>query len=145
MSDDSQVREQYEAYPYPERDPQDEARRLVTGSPSHLLEVNHYVFGGRRDFGRPFRALVAGGGTGDAAIMLAQQLTDAGDAGEVVYVDASEAARRVAEQRASRMYFTSWRRTAPKRLSPDPSPRRYPTFEILTAARSQNHSNPEAQ
>ena len=101
MSDDSQVREQYEAYPYPERDPQDEARRLVTGSPSHLLEVNHYVFGGRRDFGRPFRALVAGGGTGDAAIMLAQQLTDAGDAGEVVYVDASEAARRIAEQPAA--------------------------------------------
>ncbi|MSO93969.1 MAG: class I SAM-dependent methyltransferase [Rhodospirillales bacterium] len=94
------VRAQYEAYPYPARDPRDEAKRLIAGSPSHILEVNHFIFGGRRDFGKPFRALVAGGGTGDAAIMLAQQLADAGGPGEVVYVDVSEASRRIAEARA---------------------------------------------
>jgi len=97
---DEAVRAQYEAYPYPVRDPADEARRLITGSPSHIDELNHYVFGGRRDFTRPFRALVAGGGTGDATIMLAQQLTDAGCPAEVVYVDVSEASRAVAEARA---------------------------------------------
>src|SRR3546814_17629896 len=75
MSD--KVREQYEAYPYPSRDPADEAKRLIVGSPSNLLEINHYLFAGRRDFRTPFRALIAGGGTGDATIMLAQQLADA--------------------------------------------------------------------
>lgn len=96
---------QYEAYPYPARDPRDEAKRLIAGSPSHLAEVNHYLFAGRRDFARPFRALAAGGGTGDAAVMLAQQLADAAepgsDAGEVVYLDVSAAARQVAEARAA--------------------------------------------
>ncbi len=42
------IRRQYEAYPYPARDPADERLRLITGSPSHIDEVNHYVFGGRR-------------------------------------------------------------------------------------------------
>ena len=94
------VHAQYEAYPYPARDPADEAQRLITGSPSHILELNHFVFAGRRDYGRPFRVLVAGGGTGDGAIMLAQQLADADAAAEVVYIDVSEAARAVAEARA---------------------------------------------
>ena len=50
---------------------------------------------------KPFRALVAGGGTGDAAIMLAQQLADAGAAqAEIVYLDWSKASRAVAEARA---------------------------------------------
>ena len=95
------VREQYEAYPYPSRDPAEEKRRLVTGSPSRLAEVNHYLFRGRRDFSRPFHALVAGGGTGDAAIMLAQQLADSGGPGRVTYLDLSEKARGIAEARAA--------------------------------------------
>jgi len=94
------VQAQYEAYPYPARDPRDERKRLIAGSPSHLDEVNHYLFAGRRDFAKPFRALVAGGGTGDAAVMLAQQLSDRAVPGEVVYLDLSVAARRVAEARA---------------------------------------------
>jgi len=97
---DDPVSRQYEAYPYPPRDPADEARRLLAGSPSALGEVNHYLFGGRRDFTRGFRALVAGGGTGDATIMLAQQLSDAGG-GEVVYLDLSTASREIAEARAT--------------------------------------------
>jgi len=97
---DSRLVDQYDAYPYPPRDPADEAKRLVVGSPSQLVEVNHYVFAGRRDFARPFRALAAGGGTGDAAIMLAQQLADAGGAGEVVHLDISRAAQGIAEARA---------------------------------------------
>ena len=60
MTDDP-VAAQYEAYPYPHRDPKDERTRLVTGSPSQLDELAHYLFRGRLDV-RGFRALVAGGG-----------------------------------------------------------------------------------
>src|SRR5712672_1191224 len=94
------VRAQYEALPYPPRDPRDEAIRLVTGTPSHVLEINHYLFSGRLNFVRPFRALVAGGGTGDACIMIAQQLVDRRCPGEVVYLDLSAASRQICEARA---------------------------------------------
>lgn len=94
------VRDQYEAYPYPPRDARDENKRLIEGSPSHLLEINHYVFGGRRDFTLPFRALIAGGGTGDGAIMLAQHLADRGCPAEIIYLDLSNNARSIAEARA---------------------------------------------
>src|SRR5215470_4825183 len=101
--------EQYEAYPYPARDPADESRRLMEGSPSHLLEVNHYLFAGRRDFRQPFRALVAGGGTGDGAIMLAQHLSDRGCPADLVYLDVSTAARAIAEARAQQRKLTNIR------------------------------------
>ena len=78
---DRRLAAQYEAYPYPARDPRDEAKRLVVGSPSHLREVDHWIFGARRPASAPLRALVAGGGTGDGAIMLAQHLAWAGAAG----------------------------------------------------------------
>jgi len=106
MKSDS-VHEQYEEFPYPARDPSDEKRRLITGSPSHLAEVNHYVFAGKRDFSQPFRALVAGGGTGDAVIMLAQHLADIGAPAEVVYLDLSTASREIAEARASARGLTN--------------------------------------
>lgn len=95
------VRAQYEAFPYPARDPADEAARLVTGSPSHPVEIDHFLFGGQRDWSAPFRALVAGGGTGDGLIMLAQKLSDIGCPAEVTYLDLSEASRAVAEARAA--------------------------------------------
>jgi hypothetical protein len=94
------VHQQYELLPYPARDPREEAQRLIEGSPSHLLELNHYLFAGARDFRAPFRALVAGGGTGDALIMLAQHLKDRAAPAEILYLDLSAAARAVAEQRA---------------------------------------------
>jgi SAM-dependent methyltransferase len=97
---DRLVHAQYEAYPYPARDPRDERKRLITGSPSDLDELRHHLFAGRIDDGRPFRALVAGGGTGDGLIMLAQQIRDAGLAAEITYVDLSESSRRIAEARA---------------------------------------------
>ncbi len=94
------VAAQYEAYPYPARNPQDEKTRLVDGSPSNLKEVDHYIFGGRRDFTRPFRALIAGGGTGDGLILLAQNLADRSCPAEIVYLDLSSASRHIAESRA---------------------------------------------
>ncbi|HEX9646853.1 MAG TPA: class I SAM-dependent methyltransferase [Alphaproteobacteria bacterium] len=99
---DARVRAQYEDYPYPARKPEDEARRLVTGSPSHLAEIIHYLYAGRAPYGpgKRFRALIAGGGTGDGAIMLAQQLADAGADAEVVHLDVARAAARIAKARA---------------------------------------------
>ena len=98
---DRRLAAQYEAYPSPARDPRVEAKRLVVGSPGHLREVDHWVFGARRPASAPLRALVAGGGTGDGAIMLAQHLSWAGRPGEVVWLDRSAAARRIAEARAA--------------------------------------------
>ncbi len=93
------VKEQYEHYPYPTRDAADEGRRLITGSPSHPVEIDHYLFGGRRDWSQPFRALVAGGGTGDGLVMLAQKLSDIGCPAEITYIDMSTASRAIAEAR----------------------------------------------
>ena len=103
MSDatDARLAAQYEAYPYPARDPAEEALRLVIGSPSHLREVDHWVFGAARPASRPLRALVAGGGTGDGAIMLAQQMATLGRPGRVTYLDRSAAATAVAKGRAA--------------------------------------------
>src|SRR5438132_1086462 len=68
------VRAQYEALPYPPRDPRDEAIRLVTGTPSHLLEVNHYLFSGRLNFARPFRTLAPPSMALDDRLAMAKRL-----------------------------------------------------------------------
>ncbi len=105
----NRVTDQYEAFPYPERDPDDEAKRLITGSPSHPLEIDHFLFSGTRDWSQPLRALVAGGGTGDALIQLAQVLTSAGKPYDITYVDLSTAARKIAEGRAKARSLTGIR------------------------------------
>ncbi|MFX0542575.1 class I SAM-dependent methyltransferase [Roseovarius sp. S4756] len=96
----SEVKSQYEAYPYPARDPADEAKRLITGSPSHPLEIDHFLFSGARDWSRPLRVLVAGGGTGDGLIQLAQMMAQMQRPCDITYVDLSTASRRIAEARA---------------------------------------------
>ena len=94
------VRDQYEAYPYPPRDPADEATRLITGSPSDIVEIEHYVFGRKLTEDRVYRILVAGGGTGDAMIMLASQLAARGIVAEIIYLDLSSASLDIARARA---------------------------------------------
>ena len=101
------VRAQYEAYPYPARDPDDEAKRLITGSPSYPAEVDHMLFGGKRDWSKPIRALFAGGGTGDGLIMFAQKLAERGAPADILYLDMSAHSRRVAEARAAARGLTS--------------------------------------
>jgi SAM-dependent methyltransferase len=97
---DARVVAQYEAFPYPERDPRDEAKRLVLGSPSDLREVDHWVFGAARPASRPFRALFAGGGTGDGTIMLAAQAAAAGRTVEITWLDRSPASEAIVRARA---------------------------------------------
>ncbi|SMX33284.1 class I SAM-dependent methyltransferase [Octadecabacter ascidiaceicola] len=97
----SDVQTQYETYPYPERDPSDEAKRLITGSPSDPREIDHYLFGGHRDWSKPLCAMFAGGGTGDGLIQLAQMMKSAGRPYEITYIDLSKASREIAEARAT--------------------------------------------
>lgn len=101
MTDDNYlkaVREQYENYPYPPVNPDDERVRFY-GSVIELFDrLNYYCYGGKKNFSHGFRTLVAGGGTGDAVITLAEQLRDTN--AEVVYVDMSEASMKVAQARA---------------------------------------------
>ncbi|QDH16524.1 class I SAM-dependent methyltransferase [Swingsia samuiensis] len=97
---DQELAAQYEAYPYPERDPRDEEKRLLIGSPSHLREIDYWVFAAQRSPEVPLRALVAGCGTGDGAIMLATHLMRASRPGEVVCVDRSKHALSIAKARA---------------------------------------------
>ncbi len=101
------VKEQYEAFPYPERNPKDERKRLVTGSPSHPVEMDHYLWGGQRDWSKKLRVLVAGGGTGDGLIQLAHYLTATKKPHEITYVDLSTSSRAVAEARAKERGLTS--------------------------------------
>ena len=93
-----EVKEQYENYPYPPRNPEDEKKRLIYTSVDPLAKINHYCFRGKRHFDNLFRALVAGAGTGDAVIYLAEQLRDA-DA-QIVYLDISTASMEIAKRRA---------------------------------------------
>jgi 2-polyprenyl-3-methyl-5-hydroxy-6-metoxy-1,4-benzoquinol methylase len=93
-----EVKQQYEDLPYPPRNPVEENYRILRTVGDNLLTVNHHCYQGRRDFRSGFRCLVAGGGTGDSLIYLAEQLRDF-DA-EIVYLDMSKASRAVAEARA---------------------------------------------
>lgn len=95
------VRQQYEALPFPQRDPEDEARRLVSTGLDYLGKIAHFCFGGTLDLSRPFRVLVAGGGTGDASIFLAEQLRNMRNA-TVTHLDLSSASIDVAKRRAEK-------------------------------------------
>lgn len=97
---DPELALQYERYPYPARNPAEEDKRLVTGSPGRLAEIIHYVRGGQAP--SSLKVLVAGCGTGDAAIMIAQQARDAGIDLAMDAIDLSDAALETARRRAAR-------------------------------------------
>jgi len=93
------VRNMYENYPFPLRDPRDERKRLHTCEMEMLAKINHYCYRGRQSFNQGFRALVAGGGAGDAAIYLAHHLK--GRNAQVVYLDMSTTSMAIAKERAA--------------------------------------------
>lgn len=94
-----QVKSQYEALPYPTRDPADEAHRLLQTWLDDLPMLNHHCFAGRQSFRDGFRVLVAGGGTGDGTIFLAEQLRHTN--ATVVHLDLSSASLAIARERAA--------------------------------------------
>jgi ubiquinone/menaquinone biosynthesis C-methylase UbiE len=89
---------QYEDYPYPMRDPLDEKKRILKIEGEHLKEMNHWLFQGKENFESGFRVLIAGGGTGDSVIFLAEQLKNTN--AEIIYLDFSAASMAIAKQRA---------------------------------------------
>jgi SAM-dependent methyltransferase len=93
-----EVRGQYEDYPYPYRNPEDEHQRLLVGEGDNLNEINHWLFKGKETFNDGFRILVAGGGTGDASTYYSHQLK--GKNAEIVYLDFSKASMEIAKRRA---------------------------------------------
>ncbi|MCB2183663.1 MAG: class I SAM-dependent methyltransferase [Desulfobulbaceae bacterium] len=93
-----EVRNQYENYPYPYRNPEEEKQRLLATQDGYLEKINHFCFQGKQSFNN-FRVLVAGGGTGSAAIFLAEQLRYRKNS-EVVYLDISKQSMEVARKRA---------------------------------------------
>ena len=93
-----EVRSQYEALPYPPCNPDDDHQRMVLTWLEDLPMINHYCFAGKQSFQNNFRALVAGGGTGDATIFLAEQLKASN--AEVVHLDMSQASIALARRRA---------------------------------------------
>ncbi len=102
MRDESyttEVRDQYEQYPFPYRRPEDERERLIVSEVDHLSKIDHHCFGGRRDFTQPLRILIAGGGTGDALIFLAEQLR--GCPCEFVFLDMSARSLETARARCA--------------------------------------------
>lgn len=101
------VRALYERYPYPSGF-NDDAQRGVS-MPSHLPAIDHYLFGGARDFSKPFRILVAGSGTGDAVVDLGRQVLRAGINAEFLAVDLSSASLGIAQDRAARIGLTNVR------------------------------------
>ena len=92
------VRRQYEDYPYPPCNPLDEKKRLVSLGMDCLDLVNHYCHSGDKDFSLGVRILVAGGGTGDEIIFLAEQLRNTDS--ELIYLDFSNASMGIAQERA---------------------------------------------
>ncbi|MFO1242697.1 MAG: class I SAM-dependent methyltransferase [Rickettsiales bacterium] len=93
-----EVKEQYEDYPYPPRDPQSEKIGIMAPYVEMPDRLNHYCFGGKKQFDKNFRILVAGGGTGDTTIYTAEQYGTLG--AEVVHVDLSKASIAIAKERA---------------------------------------------
>jgi SAM-dependent methyltransferase len=95
-----EVRNQYEEFPYPPVNPEDEKHRLIIPFNEVFSFITHYCFAGKKDMRRNCRFLVAGGGTGDAAIGIMEQLMHGGENSEVVYVDISSASLDIAKKRA---------------------------------------------
>jgi SAM-dependent methyltransferase len=92
------VRNQYEALPYPSVNPEDEHKRLTRTWLEDLPMINHYCFAGKQSFSHGFRILVAGGGTGDPTIFVAEQLKHTN--AQIVHLDISEASIAIAQARA---------------------------------------------
>lgn len=95
-----EVKAQYELYPYPPRNPDDETRMLFPTGMDQLDRLGHHAFAGTRDLGE-LRVLIAGGGTGDATVYLAEQLTALHPQSRpcIVHLDLSESSLAIAKAR----------------------------------------------
>jgi len=96
MSKDLQ--KQYEAYPYPCRDPKNDTQIITLIN--DLALIGHYGFGGQDWYSdKDCRVLIAGGGTGDATLHLAQQLSVANPDAEIIHLDLSQTSNDITQAR----------------------------------------------
>ena len=95
----STVQQHYERFPYPHRIPSDETNRFLFTPLDDLATLNYYCFQGKRNVRNGFRVLVAGGGTGDSTIHLAEQLR--GIDSVIIHLDLSESSIEIARLRAA--------------------------------------------
>lgn len=94
------VREFYERFPYPHKT--DDRPSSPGILPSSFDAVRHHCWGGRWPARRTFRALVAGGGTGDAVVSLGLSLMRRGVDWEIHYIDLSAPSAAIARRRAEK-------------------------------------------
>lgn len=92
-----EVRGQYEDFPYPFRDPLDEGKLFHGCDPHSLQALSHAGWGGKRDLRHGARILIAGCGTGDSAVMFAEEIR--GGSSEIVAIDLSSKSIEIAQAR----------------------------------------------
>ncbi|MFC1696694.1 class I SAM-dependent methyltransferase [Nanoarchaeota archaeon] len=92
-----EVQNQYEGYPYPKRNPEDEKKRLLRTNFGNLDKLNGFFFKGKNIINKNFRVLDAGCGTGDSTVFIAEQLKKVG--ATVTAIDFSEASLDIAKER----------------------------------------------
>lgn len=92
------VKNHYLRHPYPPRSPDDEKHRLLGTVLDYLPLINFYGYSGLLNTASEFRCLVAGAGTGDAVLHLAEQLRQTDNT--VVYLDMSRESMAIAKERA---------------------------------------------
>ena len=92
------VAEQYETFPYPFRADVNEPETYFGLS---LFELNHFLWGGRRNFqDTGLNVLIAGGGTSKMSTVLAQTLEENNVPGIIVHLDLSNASISLAREKA---------------------------------------------
>ena len=92
------VAEQYETFPYPFRADVNEPETYFGLS---LFELNHFLWGGRRNFQHTgLNVLIAGGGTSKMSTVLAQTLEENNVPGIIVHLDLSNASISLAREKA---------------------------------------------
>lgn len=99
----------YEAFPYPPRDPETEVPGKTQTVANDLRTISHYVYAGERTDFHGFRALVAGGGTGDVTVQLAQQLAAIAPDARVTQVDLSASSLAIAKRRIEKLGLSNVR------------------------------------
>ncbi|MES2984090.1 MAG: methyltransferase [Pseudomonadota bacterium] len=95
-----EVRGHYEDLPYPYRDPQKEGEELYAIDGISLDAFSHVGWAGKRDLRDGARILIAGCGTGDMTVFLAEQLY--GCSSEIVAIDLSSASIAIAKARLAK-------------------------------------------
>jgi SAM-dependent methyltransferase len=96
----AKVRNQYEALPYPFREVARERGILYGNEALSLSALSHVNWAGKRDLRENARFLIAGHGTGDTLIFLAEQLR--GHKADIIGIDISQKSAEIARERLAK-------------------------------------------